>query len=114
MNANKEYIDVIINNYVQSIPKEIRMSITPIGPRVLIKPFRQDEKTKGGIYIPESAKEKKKQGDVISVGTFEDGKDLPLKAGDKVLYGGYSQEEVELDKEDYVIVEFKNIIAKFD
>jgi chaperonin GroES len=90
------------------------MSITPIGPRVLIKPFKQEEKTRGGIYIPESAKEKKKQGDVIAVGTFEDGKDLPLKAGDKVLYGGYSQEEVELDKEDYVIVEFKNIIAKFD
>jgi chaperonin GroES len=90
------------------------MSITPIGPRVLIKPYKQDEKTKGGIYIPEAAKEKKKQGDVIAVGTFEDGKDLPLKAGDKVLYGGYSQEEVELDREEYVIVEFKNIVAKFD
>ncbi len=90
------------------------MTITPIGPRVLIKPYKQDEKTKGGIYIPESAKEKKKQGDVIAVGTFEDGKALPLKAGDKVLYGGYSQEEVELDKENYVIVEFKNIVAKFD
>lgn len=90
------------------------MSITPIGPRVLIKPYKQEEKTKGGIYIPESAKEKKKQGDVIAVGTFEDGKALPLKAGDTVLYGGYSQEEVELEKENYVIVEFKNIVAKFD
>lgn len=90
------------------------MSITPIGPRVLIKPYKQEEKTKGGIYIPESAKEKKKQGDVIAVGTFEDGKPLPLKAGDTVLYGGYSQEEVELEKENYVIVEFKNIVAKFD
>ncbi len=90
------------------------MSITPIGPRVLIKPFKQEEKTKGGIYIPESAKEKKKQGDVIAVGTFEDGKPLPLKKGDKVLYGGYSQEEVELEKEEYIIVEFKNIVAKFD
>ena len=90
------------------------MSITPIGPRVLIKPFKQEEKTKGGIYIPESAKEKKKQGDVIAVGTFEDGKPLPLKKGDTVLYGGYSQEEVELEKEEFVIVEFKNIVAKFD
>jgi len=90
------------------------MSITPIGPRVLIKPSKQEEKTKGGIYIPESAKEKKKQGDVIAVGTFEDGKALPLKAGDKVIYGGYSQEEVEFEKEDYIIVEFKNIVAKFD
>ena len=90
------------------------MSITPIGPRVLIKPYKQEEKTKGGIYIPESAKEKKKQGDVVAVGTFEDGKPLPLKGGDKVLYGGYSQEEVEFENEDYIIVEFKNIVAKFD
>jgi chaperonin GroES len=53
------------------------MAITPIGPRVLIKPYKQEEKTKGGIYIPDSAKEKKKQGEVIAVGTFEDGKELP-------------------------------------
>jgi chaperonin GroES len=90
------------------------MSITPIGPRVLIKPYRQDEKTKGGIYIPESAKEKKKQGEVISVGTFEDGKPLPIAEGDTILYGGYSQEEIELDDGDYVIVEYKNVIAKMN
>lgn len=88
------------------------MAIIPIGARVLIKPYKQEEKTKGGIYIPESAKEKKKQGEVIAVGTFEDGKPLPLKAGDTIVYGGYSQEEVEFDKEEYVIVEFKNIAAK--
>ena len=90
------------------------MAITPIGPRVLIKPFKQEEKTKGGIFIPDSAKEKKKQGEVISVGTFDDGKPLPVKAGDTIIYGGYSQEEVEFEKEDYVIVEFKNIVAKVE
>ncbi|HWQ68246.1 MAG TPA: co-chaperone GroES [Methanospirillum sp.] len=90
------------------------MAITPIGPRVLIKPYKQEERTKGGIYIPESAKEKKKQGEVVAVGMFEDGKPLPLSPGDKVLYGGYSQEEVDLDKEEYIIVEFKNVVAKFD
>jgi len=90
------------------------MAITPIGPRVLIKPYKQEEKTKGGIFIPDSAKEKKKQGEVIAVGTFEDGKVLPISPGDIILYGGYSQEEVELEKEDYVILEFKNIVAKLN
>jgi len=61
------------------------MAITPIGERVLIKPYRQDEKTKGGIYIPESAKEKKKQGTVIAAGTFKDGKELPVKPGDIII-----------------------------
>jgi len=88
------------------------MAITPIGERVLIKPYKQEEKTQGGIYIPESAKEKKKQGTVIAAGTFKDGKDLPVKAGDIIIYGGYSQEEVEFEKEEYIIVEFKNIVAK--
>ncbi len=60
------------------------------------------------------AKEKKKQGEVIAVGTFDDGKELPIKPGDIILYGGYSQEEVELDKEEYVIVEFKNVVAKLN
>ena len=90
------------------------MVITPIGERVLIKPYKQEEKTKGGIYIPEAAKEKKKQGTVIAAGTFKDGKELPVKPGDIIIYGGYSQEEVEFDKEDYIIVEFKNIVAKVE
>ena len=90
------------------------MTITPIGERVLIKPYKQEEKTKGGIYIPESAKEKKKQGTVVAAGTFKDGKELPLKAGDVIIYGGYSQEEVEFEKEEYIIVEFKNIVAKVE
>ncbi len=90
------------------------MTIQPIGERVLIKPYKEPEKTKGGIYIPDSAKEKKKEGDVIAVGTFEDGKPLPLKPGDRIIYGGYSQEEVEFEKEEFVIVEFKNIVAKYE
>jgi chaperonin GroES len=90
------------------------MTITPIGERVLIKPYKQEEKTKGGIYIPESAKEKKKQGTVVAAGTFKDGKELPLKAGDIIIYGGYSQEEKKKKKEDYIIVEFKKNVAKIE
>ena len=72
------------------------MKINPIGERVLIKQFRGEDKTKSGIYIPESAKEEKKQGEVVAVGSFKDGKELPVKQGDKVIYGGYSSDEVEI------------------
>ena len=65
------------------------MIIRPIGERVLLKHQKREEITKGGIYIPESARQEKKEGFVIAVGTFEDGKELPLKKGDHVIYGGY-------------------------
>jgi len=90
------------------------MNVKPIGERVLIKPFEAQTKTKGGIYIPESAKEAKKGGEVIAVGQTKEGKDLPLKKGDKVLYGGYSSDEVEIEGVKYVFVELKDILAKMD
>ncbi|HHI04030.1 MAG TPA: co-chaperone GroES [Candidatus Woesearchaeota archaeon] len=90
------------------------MNIKPIGERVLIKHAKQEEKTKGGIYIPETAKEEKKEGEVIAVGQYKDGKELPLKKGDKVIYGGYSSDEITVDKEKYVFVDFKDILAKIE
>ncbi|MGB8217775.1 MAG: co-chaperone GroES [Candidatus Methanoperedens sp.] len=89
------------------------MKIKPLGKRVLIKPVKEEEKTKGGIFIPETAKEKKKQGIVIEVGTVED-KDFPVKKGDVVLYTGYSSEELEVDGEKYLILESKDVIAKIE
>jgi len=88
------------------------MNITPIGERVLIKPIKDEERTKGGIYIPESAKEEKKEGEVIAVGTTKEGKELPLKKGDKILYGGYSSDDFKIDGEKYIILEFKDVLAK--
>lgn len=88
------------------------MNIEPIGPRVLITPTEQADKTKGGIYIPEEAKEKKKEGTVIATGKTKDGKDIPLKKGDKILYGGYSNEEFERNGEEYVIIKYKDVLAK--
>jgi len=88
------------------------MNIIPIGERVLLKPLAREEKTAGGIYIPDSAQEKKKEGVVAGVGTDKDGKALPLKEGEHVLYGGYSNEEIEVDGEQYVIVEYKDILAR--
>lgn len=87
------------------------MKIQPLGERVLLKP-KKEEKTAGGIYLPESAKDEKKQGIVVAVGTFKDGKELPLKTGDEVLYGGYSSEEFEIHGEKHLMVEFKDVIAK--
>lgn len=89
------------------------MKIRPIGKRVLIQPVKEQERTRGGIYIPESAKEKKKQGIVIEVGTVEE-KEFPIKKGDVVLYAGYSSEELEMDGEKYLILESKDVIAKIE
>ncbi|HEX7576181.1 MAG TPA: co-chaperone GroES [Candidatus Methanoperedens sp.] len=89
------------------------MKIKPIGKRVLIKPVKEEETTKSGIYIPESAKEKKKQGIVVEVGTVDD-KEFPIKKGDVILYSGYSSEELEFDGEKYLILESKDVIAKIE
>jgi chaperonin GroES len=89
------------------------MKIKPIGKRVLIKPVKEEERTKSGIYIPESAKEKKKQGIVVEVGTVED-KEFPIQKGDVILYSGYSSEELEFDGEKYLILESKDVIAKIE
>lgn len=89
------------------------MKIMPLGERVVLKPLKPEEKTKSGIYLPKSAEEKK-QGIVEEVGFFKEGRQIPLRKGDKVLYGGYSSEEIEIDNEKYLIVEFKDIIAKLE
>lgn len=87
--------------------------IKPIGERVLIKPLKPaEQKTKSGILLPESAQEKRKEGTVIAVGTTKEGKELPLKKGDRILYGGYSSEEFEMNGEEYLIIEFKDVVAK--
>ena len=89
------------------------MKIKPIGKRVLIKPMKEEEKTRGGIYIPDAAKEKKKQGIVVEIG-FIDEKEFPVKKGDIILYAGYSSEELEVDGEKYLILESKDVVAKIE
>ena len=90
------------------------MNVKPIGERVLIKPKKEEEKTAGGIYIPESAKETKKQGTVVEMGTFDSDKKLPISKGDTILYTGYSSEELEIGGEKYLILNYKDIIAKIE
>ncbi len=88
------------------------MNIIPIGERVLIKTEKpKEERTKTGLFIPKSTNEKK-EGTIIEVGLDKNGHPLPLVKGDKVIYGGYSSEEIEVNGEKHVIVEFKDIVAK--
>lgn len=89
------------------------MQITPIGERVLIAPNETTDKTKGGIYIPDEAKEKKKEGIVAAIGTANNGSPLAIEVGDKIIYGGYSADTVTVDNKEYVVVEYKDIIAKY-
>ncbi len=90
------------------------MNIKPIGERVLIKPVKEEEKTTGGIYIPETAKEKKKQGVVVEIGTSSDDNELPVQKGDLILYTGYNTDELEMNGEKYLIIDISDIIAKLE
>lgn len=81
------------------------MKIKPIGDRILVKQSTQEEVTKSGIVLPASAeKEKKAQGKIIALGTGPTIKELGLKEGDTVVFGKYSGEEIEIDKEEYRIL----------
>ena len=92
------------------------MKIRPLADRVVLKRIKEEEKSKGGIIIPDSAKEKPVEGIVIAVGNgkaTKDGKVLPLevKAGDRVLFGKYSGTEVKLDGEEHVILREDDLLA---
>lgn len=90
------------------------MKITPLGNRVLIQPVMEEEKTASGIYIPETAKEIKKQGIVIETSASMDEKKCPINKGDTILYSGYSFDEMDVDGEKYIVLDYKNIIAKIE
>jgi len=92
------------------------MKVRPLGDRVLVKPLEVEEKKKGGIIIPDTAKEKPQEGKVIAVGKgkiTEEGKTLPLdvKVGDRILFGKYSGNEIKIDDEDYLIVREEDILG---
>jgi chaperonin GroES len=92
------------------------MTIRPLHDRILVKREQEPERTAGGLYIPDSAKEKPIQARVVAVGNgkiTEDGKVRPLdvKAGDTVLFGKYSGSEVKLDGEEHLILREEDILA---
>ena len=92
------------------------MNIKPLADRVIIKAAEAEEMTKGGIILPDTAKEKPQQGEVVAVGpgkVSESGSlvDVTLKIGDKVLYGKYSGTEITVDGEDVLIMRESDILA---
>jgi len=94
----------------------LQMAFRPLGDRVLVKRVEEESKTKGGIIIPDTAKEKPQEGEVVSVGPGardEDGKyiAMDLKAGDRILFGKWSGTEVKIDGDDLIIMKESDVLG---
>lgn len=92
------------------------MKVVPIGDRILVKRLEAEEKTKGGIIIPDTAKEKPKEGKIISVGpgkTRDDGKKEPMSVneGDRIIFTSYAGTEVKLDGDEYLIMREEDVLG---
>ena len=87
------------------------MNIKPLADRVLIKPAPAEEKTVGGIIIPDSAKEKPLKGEIVAVGNGTKDEEMVVTPGDTVLYGKYAGTELELDGEKYLIMRQSDVLA---
>ena len=92
------------------------MKIRPLGDRVLVKRIKEEDRTKGGIIIPDTAKEKPQEGKVVAVGkgkVNDDGKLIPteVKAGDKILFGKYSGQEFKMDGQDLLHMREDDVIG---
>ena len=101
---------------LKSQTENTQMAFRPLGDRVLVKRVEEESKTKGGIIIPDTAKEKPQEGEVVSVGTgtrADDGKVTPLdvKAGDRILFGKWSGTEVKVDGEELLIMKESDILG---
>ena len=92
------------------------LKIRPLGDRILVKRLEEQETVRGGIIIPDTAKEKPQEGKVIAAGNGkvgDDGKKIPLdvKAGDKILFGKYSGSEVKIEDKEYLIMREEDVLA---
>jgi chaperonin GroES len=93
------------------------VKVSPLADRVVVKPLEETEQMRGGLYIPDTAKEKPQQGEVVAAGPgrFEKDKRVPMevKVGDKILYGKYSGSVVVLDGDTYLILRESDVLAIF-
>ncbi|MGH7721129.1 MAG: co-chaperone GroES [Gemmatimonadaceae bacterium] len=91
------------------------VKVSPLADRVVVKPLEESEQMRGGLYIPDTAKEKPQQGEIVAVGPgrYEKDKRVPMdvKVGDRVLYGKYSGTEVTLDGDQYLILKESDVLA---
>ncbi len=95
------------------------MNLKPLADRVVVKPMEEEDKTPGGIILPDTAKEKPMRGEVVAVGPgklSDDGKRLQMdvKVGDIVIYGKYSGTDFKIDNQDYLILRESDILAKVE
>jgi len=87
------------------------VNITPLHDRVIVKPAPAEEKTAGGIIIPDTAKEKPQRGTVLAAGPGKKDEPMTVKAGDTILYGKYAGTEISLEGEDFLIMRESDILA---
>jgi len=88
------------------------MNIKPLGDRILVRPLKQEEVTKSGIVLPETAdKERKEQGEIVAVGAGEKIAKLGLKPGDNVLFGKYAGDDIEIDKVEYKFLKDEEVLG---
>jgi chaperonin GroES len=95
------------------------VNLKPLGDRVVVQHVEQEEKTSGGVFLPDTAKEKPQEGVVRAVGTgrvLDNGTTLPMsvKVGDRVIYSKYSGSEIKIDGQEYLIVSEKDVLAIVD
>jgi chaperonin GroES len=88
-----------------------KLNITPLHDRVIVKAAAAEEKTAGGIYIPDTAKEKPSKGTVLAAGPGKTDEPMTVKAGDTVLYGKYAGTEIQIEGNDYLIMRESDILA---
>jgi chaperonin GroES len=102
------YLTKIKNNRVMATKK---LNITPLHDRVIVKPAAAEEKSAGGIIIPDTAKEKPQRGTVLAAGPGKKDEPVTVKAGDTVLYGKYAGTEISVEGQDYLIMRESDILA---
>ena len=96
-----------------------KTKLVPLGDRLVIKPVVQEEVLASGLVIPDTAKEKPQQGEVIAAGpgrVDDNGKRIPLdvKAGDRVLYAKYSGQEIKIDQQEYIVLSERDVLCKVE
>jgi len=101
---------------VREVASKTKLKIFPLADRVVIRPLEETETMKGGLYIPDTAKEKPIQGEIVAVGPGRREKHelvpMELKVGDRVIYGKYSGTQVELDGEELIVIKEADVLAK--
>lgn len=94
------------------------VNLKPLGDRLVVKNVEQSEKSAGGVFLPDTAKEKPQEGIIVAIGsgrTLDNGTKLPIevKVGDRVIYSKYSGSEVKIDGQEYLIISEKDVLAVF-